>query len=1209
MVRPFTRPCPIAHLTSAEQCENPVCTDVCPSTCCFGVAGPLSPYLDLFKFASFMRTWTRLDAVAGVGGTAPRAFLAGYAACAIGTDLYVYGDMTLYRYSTISMEWSIVDAAAGVTGTAPLVNGQKMASVGQDLYIIASGDFFMFSTTHMNWTKLKLAESVAGTWSFSGTTDTMSSMRTDLYVFQARGGLEFEVLRYSSVRKMWEKLTETMNINGTAPSARQGHTMSAVGKEIYLFGGGSVELFKFSTTSASWMRLDDVVTGTGPSIGDGYVMATVGSDIFVHGGEPASELFQYSTTDMHWTKLDPAAGVVGEMPLPRRGHAIASVRQDLYVFGGLLYTDDTNPPISSADFYKYDTGGKTWRKLDAPACGSTTWPSPRSDHAMASVSSDIYLMGGQDFGSVTHYADIWRFSTIDMEWKIIDAAAADRSVPTGRIFHTMTALGRVLYVFGGQTSTGMCADQFIYSTTSRTWTQVDATSDMMAMGPTARTGHGMAAAGTDVYVFGGYTGEGVSSEFFMAIGPRAHDWPARKVGLSYFSRIYDLDIVRATSEAHWDWKLELCTNDLLPCSLMIVGESEFPSTVHHHPGSKISCDGDRGCTNLIFEDITVECSNKPSATSPVQISGHGARAIIWNTTFVDCRSVGDGGSIRAYGGAVLQVSGASFLRSISHANGGAAAFVGASASIASSSFIGCGAAHGLGGALSAQGDVQSYPLPVRPTSLHLEGCLFSGNSAQVGGSLALVTSAQAVVANCTFAGNAATESGGAVSISDSSQISISASEFTANTATQSGGAVCITLQSVTKIAGSTFAENKALGLGGAALFSSGSTVDLFANAFLANSAPWGGGGVLLWSGTAPNVRMACHRGWFASQPDDNTPHVCSPCAPGSYKDSFELASCTLCRAGKFSDNYEAQSESECQPCAVGTFQNKAGSSFCYDCPENSHSAPGSTSCLCNAGYFADGTESSCRACADNAYSPAGSNDASACSCRAGYVGDGVSSCDACAPGTFWLTCQDKDVEYGAPEGICSLFERGQLDCLTAISDYGVPADMCCACAEDKPTCSQCPVGTFQNETSGSSCTLCRAGTYAEASGASACETCPEGTFQNGTGSSSCGILAYPRPAFEGIAGKVTGNTACISKIDWDDATADVSTACDWDLFPAEMTDDDCVNEDEFQDFFDNDRCDEGVGGGGDDGESSRLAHSRVCATGGLAAVWPARIAD
>ena len=51
----------------------------------------------------------------------------------------------------------------------------------------------------------------------------------------------------------------------------------------------------------------------------------------------SEELFRYSTESMTWTKLDTAAGETGTGPSARGGHSMTSVGIDIYLFGG--FTD------------------------------------------------------------------------------------------------------------------------------------------------------------------------------------------------------------------------------------------------------------------------------------------------------------------------------------------------------------------------------------------------------------------------------------------------------------------------------------------------------------------------------------------------------------------------------------------------------------------------------------------------------------------------------------------------------------------------------------------------------------------------------------------------------------------------------------------------------------------------------------------------------
>ena len=52
-----------------------------------------------------------------------------------------------------------------------------------------------------------------------------------------------------------------------------------------------------------------------------------------------NELFNYSTISKGWTKLDAAAGVTGTGPSARWFHAMTTVDQDIFVFGGATNSD------------------------------------------------------------------------------------------------------------------------------------------------------------------------------------------------------------------------------------------------------------------------------------------------------------------------------------------------------------------------------------------------------------------------------------------------------------------------------------------------------------------------------------------------------------------------------------------------------------------------------------------------------------------------------------------------------------------------------------------------------------------------------------------------------------------------------------------------------------------------------------------------------
>jgi hypothetical protein len=50
-------------------------------------------------------------------------------------------------------------------------------------------------------------------------------------------GYSQELFKFSTETLAWTKLETGANVTGTGPSARYGHTMTSVGHNIYIFGG------------------------------------------------------------------------------------------------------------------------------------------------------------------------------------------------------------------------------------------------------------------------------------------------------------------------------------------------------------------------------------------------------------------------------------------------------------------------------------------------------------------------------------------------------------------------------------------------------------------------------------------------------------------------------------------------------------------------------------------------------------------------------------------------------------------------------------------------------------------------------------------------------------------------------------------------------------------------------------------------------------
>jgi hypothetical protein len=376
---------------------------------------------------------------------------------------------------------------------------------------------------------------------------------------------------------------------------------------------------------------------------------------------------------------------------------------------------------------------------------------------------------------------------------------------------------------------------FRFSTTTMQWEQLDA---LLVSGspPSARFNHRMVAVGSDLYVFGGDTGvEGglanPSADFLVHTTPQVLSLPASGFSAVWLTRVYDGDIIKLTGDSHLPSGLtvELCSSASLPCSLTIAGNASASSTIWRYTNSRIVCEAALGCTGVTMRHVAVACSGDASAGGPLQISGAGAVATIEGATFSDCVSIEDGGSIRAYNGATVKVSGTTFQRSRSYGNGGALALLGVHANthVSTSNFVDCKSALS-GGAMSVSHHL-TYPSAPVLSAMKVERCTFAGNAAPKGGALA---------------------------VASGSSVAIESSQFKDNTASKEGGALDVTESSVT-IKNTEFIGNSASGLGGGAMHvGSSKGLNLIGNTLTGNTAPDGGGGAVLWSNGTAVASMA-----------------------------------------------------------------------------------------------------------------------------------------------------------------------------------------------------------------------------------------------------------------------------------------------------------------------------------------------------------------
>jgi N-acetylneuraminic acid mutarotase len=386
-------------------------------------------------------------------------------------------------------------------------------------------------------------------------------------------------------------------------------------------------------------------------------MVSVGSNLYVFGGltdteySYSNELFRFSTTEQKWEQLN-ATRVSGSPPSPRSGHGMVSVGSDIHVFGGGMGSG-----YGSNDLFRFSTTEEKWEQLDAQRVSGSP-PSARLFLCMVSVGSDLYVFGGGDPTGwfVGYSTELFRFVTTEQKWEQLDAQRVSGSPPSRQLVYGMVSVGSDLYVLGGDSNNGYSNDLFRFSSTEHKWENLDVGSP-----PSAKSGHRMVSVGSDLYVFGGDI-----VNLLVYTTRQVIAWPASGFSRTWFTRVYDGDIIRVTGDANWPSgrTVDVCLPPV-PCFFTIAGNASASSTIRRHTNSGIVCEASLGCTGVTVRNVAVVCTDKTSAEGPLQILGAGAVATIEGATFSNCVSVEDGGSIRVYNGATANVSGTTFQRSSS----------------------------------------------------------------------------------------------------------------------------------------------------------------------------------------------------------------------------------------------------------------------------------------------------------------------------------------------------------------------------------------------------------------------------------------------------------------------------------------------------------------------------------------------------------------
>ena len=180
------------------------------------------------------------------------------------------------------------------------------------------------------------------------------------------------------------------------PGPRAGHTMTLVGTELHLFGGGD-------TSALDVPEMADVFN-------DHYVCDLRNID--------------WARPELQW-RCPPADGVP---PAPRAGHGAVAVGKQIYIVGGHGHKPCQEGHISTArflnDVHALNVETNEWRQC---TCGGAV-PTPRAGFALLERSGTLYVAGGGDAQTVRN--DLFVLNVLQMVDFPLDE---DDELPSGSV--------------------------------------------------------------------------------------------------------------------------------------------------------------------------------------------------------------------------------------------------------------------------------------------------------------------------------------------------------------------------------------------------------------------------------------------------------------------------------------------------------------------------------------------------------------------------------------------------------------------------------------------------------------------------------------------------------------------------------------------------------------------------------------------------------
>lgn len=236
-----------------------------------------------------------------------------------------------------------------------------------------------------------------------------------------------------------------------------------------------------------------------------HCSVAIGTKVWTFGGyDGVSKYFQMAVLDTE-TGIWSYPAVSGTPPIPRTNHSAATVGNKIYIYGGNYSTEPEEKYVVLGDLHIFNTDTLTWEQ--PKVTGSQ--PGPRTAHSLVAVGKKLYLFGGGLWEPkpvnrwIKKYNDMYIFNTETNEWKRPDLKG---DIPICS-FPITFILKYWIFFFGGQkidenyiTNKLFCFDTLTYSCHEIT------AEHFTGKLPKPRDLGTAAVLGNSVYIFAGSSG-------------------------------------------------------------------------------------------------------------------------------------------------------------------------------------------------------------------------------------------------------------------------------------------------------------------------------------------------------------------------------------------------------------------------------------------------------------------------------------------------------------------------------------------------------------------------------------------------------------------------------------------------------------------------------------------------------------------------------